>query len=149
MKKYYNYIDLFYQDISNTTFKGINSRKILKLKFASKNFYNYFNNKNIDCEKYKRYKKIMGEIKISRRKFNINSEAEKFILFMFCVDPTFEAFKIYSECNKIEEIHNKMMNKFGIYDKYLISIEKYFIKHFLSEKKQKEINEEIEERSYK
>lgn len=149
MKSYYDYINSFYKNISNTTLKGINAKRILELKYISKKFYNYFNSENIDCEKYKRYKNIINQIKINRRNFNINSDAEKFILLMYSVDPTFETFKIYGECNTKKEIHDKMTKQFGIHDYYLISVEKTFIKHFLSEKKQNEINEEIEKRIYK
>ena len=42
-----------------------------------------------------------------------------------------------------------MKKYLGIYDQNLILIEKHFIKSFLSENKQNEINEEIENRIYK
>lgn len=149
MQTYYDYIKLFYKDISATTFKGISAKKILELKYISKNFNKYFNSKNVDDEKYKKYKNIIKLIKTNVKKFNIKSEAEKFILLMFCVDPTFETFKIYGECNRTDEIHQKMLEQFGIHDHYLIYIEKTYIKYFLSKRKQDEINEEIEKRIYK
>lgn len=139
----------FYQNINGTNFKGITAKKILEIKILSKQFYNYFNNENINFDKHIKYTFIMNNIKIRKRQFNLNSEAEKFILLMYSVDPTFEAFKIYGECNKIEEVKEKMRNFFGIFDQNLIIIEKHFIKYFLSDKKQNEINKEIENRVYK
>lgn len=140
-------ISNFYKNMKGTSFKGITAKKILEIKILSKYFNNYFNNDILN--KTIKYTIIMNNIKTRKNQLKLNTEAEKYILLMYSVDPTFEAFKIYGECNKIDEIKEKMKNFLGIYDQNLILIEKHFIKCFLSEKKQNEINKEIENRVYK
>ena len=71
------------------------------------------------------------------------------ILFIFSVDPTFEAIKIYGESNHVSEIKEKMINYFGIYDKNLIVIEKIFMKRFFSKEEKKNLEEEIQKRVFK
>lgn len=141
-------INNFYKNFKGTNFKGITAKKILEIRILSKYFNNYFNNDDI-LDKTIKYTIIMNNIKSRKNQLKLNNEAEKYILLMYSVDPTFEAFKIYGECNKIDEIKEKMKKYLGIYDQNLILIEKHFIKSFLSENKQNEINEEIENRIYK
>lgn len=142
-------INSFYKNLNGTNFKGLDTKKILTLKLTSNSLNAFYNNDNIPLNKISRYVKIMNRIKTNPKGYGVSSEAEKFLLFMFSVDPTFEAAKINGECNKEEETKKKMENYFDIYDRRLIILENYFIKHFLSEKKRNEINEEIEKRVFK
>ena len=142
-------VDSFYKNLNGTSFKGLDSKKILELKENSNYFNKFYNNNNLPFNKINRYVKIMNRIKTNPKGYGVSSEAEKYLLFMFCVDPTFEAAKIYGECNKTNEVKQKMERYFGIYDRRLIILEKFFIKHFLSDKKKNEINEEIEKRVFK
>lgn len=142
-------INSFYENSNKISFKGIDSKKILILKAISKQLNEYYNNPNIPLNKVAKYVKIMNRIKSNPKGYGVSSQAEKYILFMFSVDPNFEAAKIHGECNKAEEAKEKMRMHFGLYDKRLILIENYFIRRFLSEGKRNEINEEIERRVYK
>lgn len=142
-------MDSFYRNLNGTKFKGLTKEKLIQLINTSKSLNGYYNNNNIPFNKVSKYVKIMNRIKINPKGYGITSEAEKYLLFMFSVDPSFEAAKIHGECNKTEEVKNKMEIYFGIYDRRLIILENFFIKHFLSEKKRNEINEEIEKRVYK
>lgn len=142
-------IDSFYKNLNGTSFRGLDSKKLLTLKSTSKPLNGFYNNDNMPYNKVSRYVKIMNRIKTNPKGYGVTSEAEKYLLFMFSIDPNFEAAKIHGECNKIDETKEKMQNYFGIYDRRLIILENYFIKHFLSEKKRNEINEEIEKRVFK
>ncbi len=142
-------IDSFYKNLNGANFKGINKEKLTQLLNISKTLNAFYNNENIHFNRISRYVKLMNRIKTNPKGYGISSEAEKFILFMFSVDPNFEAAKIFGECNKTEEIKEKMSIFFGIYDRRLIILENYFIKNFLSEKKRNEIQEEIQKRVFK
>lgn len=142
-------VDTFYKNLNNTKFNNINTEIILNLINNSKILNKFYNNENIKMHKSQRYIKIMNAINCDFKRLNLNSQAEKYLLFMFSVDPNFEAFKIFNEYNTTKEIKQALSKYFGIYDAKLISIEKLFIKNFLSEKKKNEINEEIEKRIFK
>lgn len=146
---YSNDINAFYKNLSETDFKDITLEKLQELKLTSESLNKEFNNINLAHCKSMRYGKISIKIRTNPKKYNISTDAEKFILFMFSVDPDFEAAKIYGGCNTNEETKRLMEKYFGIYDKNLIIIENFFIKNFLSEKKRKEINKEIERRAFK
>ena len=128
---------IFYKNFSKTKFNTLDDRKILELKSIAPNLLE---------EEAVTNSNLVNYVKKMRR---LNKRPEKYILFMFSVDPTFEALKIYGETNHITEAKRKMCNFFGVYDSKLIKIEKEFIKLFLSEKEKQEINEEIEKRVFK
>lgn len=135
-----NIIIKFYKDIDNINFDDLNKDKIIEL----------YNMKDSLLEKMSNYKIINYINKIKKlEKSNIFNNTEKFILFMFSVDPNFEAIKILGEYNKLNEIKLAMILNFGIYDKNLFTIEKFYIKHFFSEKEKEDINNEIEKRAFK
>ena len=142
-------INSFYENLSNTSFKGLDPKRILILKVFSKQLNEFYNNNAIRLNKVGRYVKIMNRIKSNPKGYGVSSDAERYLLFMFSVDPNFEAAKIHGECDIINDAKAKMKMHFGLYDRKLILLENYFIKHFLSEEKRKEINEEIEIRAFK
>ena len=142
-------VETFYKNLKDTRFNNINVGIILKLVSNSRGLNAYFNNENLKVHKSQRYVKVMNKIRSDFKSFNISSDAEKYLLFMFAVDPNFEAAKIYGQYNTVSEIRTKMYKKFGIYDRTLITIEKFFIKNFLSDKKRNEINDDITKRIYK
>lgn len=137
---------IFYKNFSATKFNTLNDNKILKLKGIAPNL---LEEEAITNSKLVNYIKKMRRLNKTPLKYNVNTDAEKYILFMLSIDPTFEAIKIYEETNHINEIKLKMTNFFGVYDSKLIKIEKEFIKLFLSEKEKEQINEEIEKRVFK
>lgn len=139
----------FYGYINITDFKSINKEKIENIKTNSKKINNYFMAKD-GTSKSLKYLKIMNKIKTCPKNFNIsNDKAEVYFLFMFSIDPTFEIAKIYLSENKIQEIKKQISNKFGIYDKNLIRLEKMFIEHFLEKEEKEILDNEIVERSFK
>lgn len=137
---------LFYKNFKKTKFNNLEDKKILELKEIAPNL---LEEEAVTSSNLVNYVKKMRRLNKIPEKYNINNDAEKYILFMFSVDPTFEAIKIYGETNHITEAKRKMCNFFGVYDSKLIKIEKEFIKLFLSEKEKQEINEEIEKRVFK
>lgn len=147
MNNIYDYVKRFYINRS-VSFKDITIERIKELKDLSLVTSNILNCSKTST-KTEDYVKLMNSIRLNYRKYGIQSDAEKLILFMFTIDPTFEAAKIAGECNRTDEIKYKMINKFGLYDKNLIKIENFFIKYFLSEKSRKSINDEIERRAFK
>ena len=82
-------------------------------------------------------------------KISTNTSIEKLLLFMFSVDPDFEAFLIYSSCNTLKEIKYEMNKTFGLYDPYLVKVERIFIKYLLNEEEKNKINEKVEIRVFK
>lgn len=140
-----NMAKIFYKDINESDFQNITDDRILFLKKLAPNL---LEKEFTSSNKFINYIKKMKRLVNDPQKYNIENQVEKYILFMFSVDPSFEAIKIYGESNHIEEVKEKMKKYFGIYDTKLINIENYFIKHLLKEEKIKEINEEIERRVF-
>lgn len=148
MKSFYN-IDKI--DISN-----IDNVKFQKIIEQAKKINKMFLNKQLREDKDERYLRIMEIIHGSYREnipvnneFATTSQAEKFLLFMFSIDPNFEIAIIYASENRINDVKIKMREKFGVYDPYLIKIEKAVIKKLLSKEQQTIIYEEIEKRAFK
>ena len=141
-------LETFYKNFNKTKFENITLLKLLNLRKMAKPLNCFYKNRE-DIIKQKRYFKILNSIRSNPKRFNINSEAEKFLLLMFAVDPSFEAVKIYEQYNDIKKIKNEIVKTFGVYDKNLISIEKFYIKNFLSETKKSQIQSEIDKRIYK
>lgn len=137
---------IFYKNFNKTNFNTLDDRKILELKGIAPTL---LEEEAITDSKLANYIKKMRRLNKNPLKYNINNDAEKYILFMLSVDPTFEAIKIYGETNHINETKTKMCNFFGAYDSKLIKIEKEFIKLFLTQKEKDQINEEIEKRVFK
>ena len=131
----------------------IDEEIINKLKEKSNILNNMFNHSKMT--KLEKYCKKMERIKTSPKKENdfnkiaTSNSTEKLLLFMFSVDPNFEAFLIYSTYNTLKEIKYEMNKTFGLYDPYLVKVERAFIKHLLNEEEKNKINEEIERRVFK
>jgi len=138
--------NVFYTNFNKTKFNILNDKKILELKQIAPNL---LEEEAITNSKLVNYVKKMRRLNRNPLKYNVNNNAEKYILFMLSVDPTFEALKIHGETNHINDTKRKMTSFFGAYDSKLIKIEKEFIKLFLSQKEKEEINEEIEKRVFK
>lgn len=145
----------FYKDFNNDI-NNVSNIDINNIIEKSKTLNNLYNSQSFKPTKLQRYIKIMEYIHSNYRenfptnsKFSTTSILEKMLLLVFSVDPEFEAFIIYSSENTIKEIKIKMEHKFGIYDKNLIKVEKFFIQNLLDIKKQNEIYEEIDKRAFK
>lgn len=136
----------FYKDLNGTSFKNINTIKMLEIINKSTKLRKSFENDKT-CG-YNKYIGLMKKINNYKVNLNIKSEAEKFLVFMFVVDPNYEIFIEYGVANRTDEIKKFMENKYGVYDPKLILIEKFFVKHFLTQKKKDELNEEIERRVF-
>lgn len=141
-------INSFYKYLKEANFSKLTKEKIGELFETSKSFNKFFNRKDINILKSVRYEKITNRIKMNPKLFNTYEKSEMYLLFMFSVDPEFEAVKIYGEFNKLTDIKEKMEKKFGIYDPNLIKLEKFFIKYFMDKQKKEQIEKEIEDRVY-
>ena len=140
-----NIIMIFYEHLDIIDFETLTNDKILKLKELAPNL---LEEEFVTKSKFVNYIKKMKRLNRTPEKYNITNDAEKYVLFMFSVDPTFEAIKIYEECNHIADTIEKMKSYFGIYDNNLIKIEKNFIKYFLSQEEKYKFNEEINKRIF-
>lgn len=139
----------FYKYLSGTNFRSINEEKIKELYDEANELAKIFSNKAYFFTRTAKLVKIINKIKTRPNKKDCDMKAESAILFILLVDPTFEATKIYGECNNTTEIKDKMTNYFGYFDKNLVKLEKMYIKKFLSKEQKIEIDEEIEERVFK
>ena len=149
-----------FYNTGKVTFKDIDLEKLTEIINKSKEINRLYSFEEFKKEKADRYLRIMEMInsnyrRINQDTYNINSNyvttsmAEKFLLFMFSVDPNFEAAIIYGSEDRTIDAKAKLKEKFGVYDINLIKIEKLVIRKFLSEKKRNQINKEIERRAFK
>ena len=141
-------INSFYKNLNETNFNQVNKKKLFILKLISSKLNHFYNAKIEFTSKSEEYFKLMNRIKTNPKGYGVETEADKFILFMFSVDPTYELFKIWGESNTIKEFKDKSLTKFGVVDKKLLYLEKFFIKYFLSQEKQNEIYEEVNNRAF-
>lgn len=144
----------FYNNKVN--FNNITEEKLNEIMERAKKFNKLFKRKEFRDIKSARYLKLMELINSGYREGNpIKSEyattslAEKYLLFMFTVDPEFDAAIIYASEDRIKDIKEQMIDKFGVFDQNLVKIEKYVINKLLTEEKRNEINEEIDRRIFK
>lgn len=145
-----------FYNVNKINFKDINAEKLQDIINRSRNIHKMFLNEYFRPHKSERYLKIMEIIHSNYREANpvkneyaTTSIAEKFLLFMFSIDPSFEAAIIHGSENRTIDIKRQIEEKFGIYDINLIKIEKVVIKNFLSETKRNQIYEEIDRRTFK
>jgi hypothetical protein len=135
----------FYKNFNSFNLKNIGDKKILELKSIAPYL---LNEEAITSNKFVNYIKSMKKL-IKENKYKKYTDNEKYLLFMFSVDPTLEVLKIYGECDKVDQTKLKMGAFLGVYDSKLIKIEKEFIKKFLSKEELNKLNEEIEKRVFK
>lgn len=148
MKAFYN--------VDKINLKNITEEKLVNIIKRAEKIHQLFLNTSFKNFQSERYLRIMELINSSYRATNPMTNAyatttpeEKFLLFLFSVDPNFEAAIIYASENKVEDSKRKIREKLGIYDVNLIKIEKAVITRLLNKEKQNEINEEIDRRIYK
>ena len=138
----------FYKNFNKTNFKNIKVNKLLKLKKISKKLYNYYLYDNLYNKKSK-YIRILNKIRTNPKGYNVTNDLEKYILFMYSIDPDFKATYMYATIDKVQDIKVKMVKEFGVFDPNLILIEKYYILNILGPKKKKEILDKVEELSFR
>jgi len=148
------HLNEFYKNLKISDFNSISVIEILKLKNLSKKFNQQFNNKYDQKLKIQKYLYIIEKIKLLKLSLKENDTykqiyAYKYILFMFSIDPDFEAAISYGESNKIQEAKNLLEKKLGVFDYNLIRLEHFYLKHFASQKTKEEIKEKILERAFK
>lgn len=164
LTRYYKTLENFYKKLDLTTF-NITEERINELKEQSININKVFNNEKMGT-KLNRYIRIVEKIHSNNRTnsnynpnlrtYNKNSVYyptftydEKYLLFMFAIDPNLEAAIISLSSNRTSEIKSQMVQKFGVFDIKLIRIEQHYIKYMLDSEKRNEINEEVEKRVFK
>ena len=156
-----NFVDL------RSLFKNFYTRPKLDFSKISEERKNYLKNqaenlnKFFDTEKYNYSKVYKYSKKIERINgvcggnikdnvpFSTKTPEEKYLLFIYAVDPEFENAIIHLSETQKDNIKRNCMEKFGIYDPNLIKIELQVIKQFLTEQKRKEIYEEVDKRAFK
>lgn len=145
-----------FYNVDKVSFKDINFKKLYDIINRAKYINKMFLNKDFRSYKSERYLKIMELIHTNYREGNpvkneyaTTSLSEKLLLFMFSIDPNFEAAIIYGSEDRTFDAKKQIEEKFGVYDINLIKIEKMVIKNFLSETKRNQIYEEIDKRAFK
>lgn len=136
-------IKSFYSKFDKNDFNKINYLRIIKLQKASIELNQYYNNDSITIKRTIKYIKLMNNIKINPSLYGAKNKAEEYILFMFSVDPEFDAYIIQKTSNTKKEIESKMKKQFGVFDIRLFLIEKYFIKYFATKKFKEEVNQKV------
>lgn len=149
-------LQTFY-NTNKVTFNNIDNEKLQDIMVRATEINKLYLNKNFKNNQIERYLRIMEMIhsNYNHHRTPINmiyvteSMSEKLLLFMFSVDPNFEAAIISGSEDRTFEIKRKMKEAFGVYDINLIKVERYVIKNFLSKEKRKTIDDEIERRAFK
>ena len=149
-------LEKFYKDFDNANFNSITKEQLEKLKEKSIYVNRLYNKKQFGENKSVKYIKILEKILCSHRTnpavdspFTTTTKEEMYLLFLLSIDSDLEAAKIFGSFNKILEIKYEMEKKLGIFDIGLVRLEKIYMKTFLTDEKRKEIEEEIENRSFK
>lgn len=142
-------INAFYQNLKVIEVGKILPEKLEELQETSKNLNRFFTINHPGFSKIRKYAKIANRIKMNPKIFKAYTALEQRLLLMYSVDPKLEAILIFEESNRIDQIKNNMIAKFGLYDPNLVKTEKWFIKHFLSEENKNKIQEEIDRRVFK
>jgi len=145
-----------FYSVDKISLKNIDNDKLLNIIEQSKKINRLFLDESFKSCKSERYLRIMELINSNYSKtrdvknhYATKSQEEKFLLFMFSIDPNFEIAIIHASEDRTYNIKTKIRKKFGVYDPYLIRIEKAVIKKLLSNEKKNEIYEEIEKRAFK
>ena len=141
-------ITSFYKNFNTKDFKNVNVTKLLELKKKSKGLNEYYTKDRMYNKKSK-YIRLMNKFKTNPKGYGITNDLEKYILFMYSVDPNFKATYMYASVNKIQEVRMDMVKEFGVFDPNLVQIEKYYILNILGPKKKKEILDKVEELSFR
>lgn len=148
-------MESFY-DVKKINFKDIDEIKLTLIMERAKKINKMFLCKSFKEYKSERYLRIMELINCNYREgspvnngYATVSIAEKFLLFVFSVDPKFEAAIIYGSEDRVKDSRLKIEEKFGVFDINLIKIEKAIIEKLLDSKTKNEIYEEIERRAFK
>lgn len=145
-----------FYSVDKINFKNIDNNKLLSIIETSKRINSLYLDETFRSCKSERYLRIMelihsnySQTREVKNHYATTSQEEKFLLFMFSIDPNFEIAIIHASEDKSYDIKTKIREKFGIYDPYLIRIEKAVINRLLSNEKKNEIYEEIEKRAFK
>ena len=143
-------IKAFYKYLKVEEFDNLEKTRVEYLRDLGYSiFVEKINNKYIDLPFFKKYTKLMNNLKMTPYLFGLTSNAEMYLLFMFSVDPNFNCLLISSEVNKIKELRSKMEKEFGVFDLNLIRIENVYLKKIMDKKEKEIIEEEIDRRSFK
>ena len=143
-------INSFYKDFNGADFSKVQPDRIAEI--ANKVEKVNSRRINCSCSLYKgarKYTNIMNHVRMNPKFYDLRSKEEVYFLFMFCVDPEFEAFMIVNEYNTMKEIKEKLLTRFGFPDTNLPKIEKEFIKNFMKKEEREKIKEEIDKRIWK
>lgn len=147
---FYNNVDIssFYKKFNPKEFDKISVTKLLELKKKSKTLNEHYTKDRMYNKKSK-YIRLMNKFTTNPKGYGITNDLEKYLLFMFSVDPNYDLTYMYAEINNINEIKMDMIKKFGVYDPNLILIEKYYIKNILGPKSRKKIQDKVIELSFR
>lgn len=145
-----------FYNVSKFSFKDITSEKLEDIIIRSKKIHTLYLKEDFKSCKAERYLRIMELINSNYRTgtpvkthYSSTSIAEKYLLFMFSIDPDFEIAIIFGSEDRLYDIKAKIREKFGIYDQSLIKIEKAVLNKIIDEKKKKEVFDEIDRRAFK
>lgn len=138
----------FYKNFNTKEFDKVSVNKLIELKKKSKGLNEYYT-KDRMYDKKSKYIRLMNKFKTNPKGFKITNDLEKYILFMYSVDPKFKATYMYASVNKIQDVKVDMVKEFGVFDPNLVLIEKYYILNILGPKKKKEILDKVEELSFR
>ena len=134
----------FYLGIEQINFENIDEASINNILNKAKALNEFYTKENFKHTKIEKYFKIIEIVNSGyTSSFYTNSAQEKFLLFLYSIDPEFDTLVIYGSEKDSKNIEKQMIKKFGLYDENIIVLENMILKNVLTNQKKEEINLKI------
>ena len=139
--------NLFYKGLSSFKLSSISDERIEAIKLLAKmERLNFLTNPRIKLAQTKKILKLMEKLATRPENYNI-TENEKYLFYMFAVDPTFEAYIIAATASDASKIKSCMLAKFGLNDVNLIRLERKFVNLKMLSNNREKLEDEIDKRA--
>lgn len=141
--------NLFYKNLNSFRLSPISDERIEAIKLLAKmERLNFLTNPRIKLAQTKKLLKLMEKLATRPENYNI-TENEKYLFYMFAVDPTFEAYIIAATAGDASKIKSRMLAKFGLNDVNLIRLERKFVNLKMLSDNREKLEDEIDKRALK
>lgn len=119
----------FYQYIGLPNFETIDERRRTELNEVINKYYYFFHNQT--CGLLTLMTMVSERLMTSYKNYGLLSKDEIAYFYINMIDSTLRFLEVYESANMIPEIKEFCFKNFGIYDKYLIELEKRYNLHFM------------------
>ena len=140
-----NEIKFLYKDFDSKEIEKIEKERTEFLKEAAKKVVVHKMNPSIiDYQPIGKFSNILSNIMMNGSKmYKTESKAENYLLFMFCIDPDFEAMGLFLNEKDTEKFMQKLNERFGIASIELLKTEVAYIKSSYTKEEQKAFSKSL------